>query len=157
MLHLAALFAAVVLSGSAAAQCHRWVPAHGHDLTTTALAVSAAGSPGSILARLRGATLPRCDGGCRRETLFAQLARAKILVETAHAVDLPFRLPEADGDAVVATIFVDGRDLAAVLAEKGLAGRSAGAVVRADPRRSLNSDPGTGVPHREAGKPWLWR
>lgn len=121
MLRPITLLAAILVSGSAAAQCYRWLPAHGHDLTTTLLPVVTTDPPRSLLVRLRGATLPRYEGGCGRETLFAQLSKAKILIETGQTADLLFCQPEQEGDVVVATVLVNGRDLAAVLAEQDLA------------------------------------
>lgn len=121
MFRLVVCIGAVLLSSPAAAQCYAWVPTGAHDLTTTSLPVAASGSPRPFLVRLRGAHLPRYDGGCDRETLFAQLAKAKILLETSQAMDLRFCAPERDGDDIVATVLVNGRDLVGILAEKGFA------------------------------------
>lgn len=121
MRRLVAATIAILLTSSASAQCYHWVPTGHHDLTTPLMLVAASNPPRSFFVRLRGATLPRYDGECEREALFAQMAKAKLMLEAEKTSNLLFCRPEQDGDVVVATVLVDGQNLADVLIRQGLA------------------------------------
>ena len=113
----------LALALPAAAGCFQWPVAVEQSLETTALAVQVAPTAAPMLVRVRGATLPRLDGGCPREAFLAKMAKAMILVTAQGAAALLFCFPEQVDGAMEATILADGRSLAAVLAESGLAAR----------------------------------